>query len=620
LTESTVDQKVDVAKVYPGPVLLVAGPGTGKTHQLARRIKFLIEEKDVSPNDITVITFTGEAARNMRQRLCNEKILEVYIPPDKQPVHIRTMHSLGHMIINDAYRKLGLRKGFRVLTGKIRDILLDDASRTLGLAADDAGPTEECRRQGRCEETDENKCSICKQYQRLLRGLNTIDYDDQILIACRLLNEIPDLLSKWQQSTRHLLVDEYQDINQAQYKFIRLLCQNQEGGLFVVGDDDQSIYSWRGGSPNFIVNFEDHFGRKAQIYSLNECRRCPPHVLDAALAVVAKGNANRLPKNGLRSIRKDKPGKVVVSEVPSDKYEANTICSLIAAAPMTHDALVLVPGHRFSVPVKREMRKRRIAYECKTNVADSGLNSINDLIKWLKNERDNFSLRICLERIVSNPDLKIPFEKLDSIKEKREHTLNKIASLWPKVISEKTTLYNLLSTEIDSDAAMKFIMNLLVEIKNAWENRSNTSKFMETVTRIIRPWTSTTNMSDEIQDWAEDAFARNATSGEAVARILTMESAKGLGADLVFVVGLNKDVFPPDGTEGDALLEKQRLFYVSMTRAKGELGLFCARTREGRFSFQPAPDGREKGLLEPSPFLKLLPEEHVEIQKKWPHR
>lgn len=614
------DQEIDVAEVHPGPVLLLAGPGTGKTHQLARRVKFLVEERNTDPNHITVITFTGGAALNMRQRLCDVDHEEVYVPPEKQPHHIGTMHSLGYRIINENRRKVKLKKNFIVLKNPVRNVLYSDAARLKGLTPDDAEVAEECRRRGACNEIDDAKCAVCKEYQRLARSLNAIDDDDLIILACELLNKHSDVLAQWQEAARHLLVDEYQDINQAQYELIRTLCRGQEEGLYVVGDDDQSIYSWRGGTPDYILNFVEHFeGCKPSMYKLDRCWRCPPHVIHAATAVVANNNERRIPKDELHSMKDEEQSKVIVWDVPSDVYEANAICSAINAAPLTQDALILVPGRRFSGPIKRAMRRRKIPYTCRTDATESGLNRINVLVKWLKNEKENFSLRMCLEWIVSNPDIKIEFECATGIKERRERTLCKIGRLWRRVISEKETLYSVLNDEIASNPDIKSISDYLIEIKEAWQDSKNTSTFVEAATRIVRPWTSIPNMCDEAADWVEDALAKDSSAGETMAHIVTMEGAKGLGADLVFVVGLNKGIFPREALCDEDMLEKQRLMYVSMTRAKRRLQLFSARTRKGRYSYQPAPRGGGDSL-QPSPFLGLLPEEDIESEEKWPKK
>ena len=337
--------------------------------------------------------------------------------------------------------------------------------------------------------------------------------------------------------------------------------------------------------------------------------------------MVSRDNEDRLPKDNLHSIKEDDT-KVSVFTVPSDKYEAEMICSTISRAPVSEDALVLVPGRRFAIPVKREMRKRRIPYDCKTEVATSGLNAIHHLVKWLKNDKDNFSLRLCLERIVTNPSLEIPFVGNGGIKAKRERTIEKIAGLWPRVISGKTTLAASLGESLVGNSDLAFLATSLAEIRKAWQDEDNqaTGRFLELASRVIRPWTSLKRMSEEIEDWVEDAVARNASSGEAVARVLTMEAAKGLGCDQVFLVGMNEGVFPPENLGENELREKQRLMYVSMTRAKKKLLLFSARTREGRFSYQPAPDGAERGVLGVSPFVKWLPEEDVEHEEKWPHK
>jgi len=556
----------------------------------------------------------------MRKRLSDKNKTEVYIPPKKQPENIRTMHSIGFRIISDAYREVGLKKGFIVIGDKIRDLLFADSARILGFLGDEGELAEECRRHGLCKETSEKKCLICKQYQNTLRGLNVIDYDDQIFLACKLLKENSDLLLKWKKSTEHLLVDEYQDINNAQFELIKLLCEGQEEGLFVVGDDDQSIYGWRGGSPKYILNFRNFFGKKSKIRTLKKCRRCPPHVLSAALAIVKKNNPKRVPKDDLHSINKEEISKVSVFEVPSDKYEAKQICSSVTSAPINQDALVLMPGHRFATHIKRIMRERRIPYDCRSRVTTSGLYGINDLIKWLRNDKNNLSLRFCLDKIIKNPKLKIPFDKLNSIKEKRERTLTKVANLWKVVISEKVTLYDAICRMEDDENDLRFIIHLLKNLREAWNDGQNPEKFMEKTCRIIRPWTSIKDFSEEVEDWVEDALARDASAGEPMARVLTMEAAKGLGSDQVFIIGLNKGIFPEERLKEEKLREKQRLLYVSMTRAKKKLHMYYSRVREGRLSFQAAPNGKGRGILEHSPFLEWLPKENVEFEKRWPFK
>jgi superfamily I DNA/RNA helicase len=185
------------------------------------------------------------------------------------------------------------------------------------------------------------------------------------------------------------------------------------------------------------------------------------------------------------------------------------------------------------------------------------------------------------------------------------------------VISENLTLYDAIRRMVDYEDDLRFIIHLLDDLKETWNDGKNPGKFMETICRIVRPWTSIKKLSEEIEDWVEDALARDASAGEAVVRVLTMEAAKGLGSDQVFIIGLNKGVFPDEGLRAEKIREKQRLLYVSMTRAKKKLNIFYSRVREGRLSYQAAPNGKGRGILERSPFLNYIPKKIIEFEKRW---
>lgn len=272
-----------------GPLLLLAGPGTGKTYNLAKRIKYLVENKNVQPNNITVITFTAAAARNMQDRISDHSITDLYIPNEKQPKMICTMHSLGNRIIMEKSSDLGFKETLQVINSdRLQKLIFEDAAQLVEFNRSDGMEAQKCRQYGECNRTDEKKCKICKKYEEILRSCSAIDYNDQILLACTLLKQDALLLEKYQSYCKNLLVDEYQDINVAQFELIRLLTKGQGNGLFVVGDDDQSIYSWRGGSPRFIRKFTEYFGQGAQVKPLQKSFRCHPNLLKGAVSIVFK--------------------------------------------------------------------------------------------------------------------------------------------------------------------------------------------------------------------------------------------------------------------------------------------------------------------------------------------
>ncbi|MFU8844833.1 MAG: UvrD-helicase domain-containing protein, partial [Bacteroidales bacterium] len=231
-------------KEFPGPILLLAGPGTGKTWQLEHRVKFLLEKIEASPSEITIITFTNEAARSMRERLLKE---ETGIPHDQIPENIQTMHSLANTIVGTNTGIVGLSEDYGVLTEKYpQTILLKDASSLCGIERENYLETYNCRIKGDCNKNPgDSKCKVCDKYVELLRKCNLLDYDDQLFLACEILRNYPEIQTYWQAQTKYLLVDEYQDINAIQCELIQLLSSGQEEGLFAVGDDDQSIYSFR---------------------------------------------------------------------------------------------------------------------------------------------------------------------------------------------------------------------------------------------------------------------------------------------------------------------------------------------------------------------------------------
>lgn len=323
-----------------GPLLLLAGPGTGKTYSLGKRIKYLVEEKRIPPDNITVITFTNSAARNMRERISDVK-LEFFLSHTNQPKLICTMHSLGFKILRENILEIGTDENLRVLNPEMRNILLGDAAQLAGFTRDAGKESADCRQFGTCIPSDKIKCRICEKYKMILRSCSAVDHDEQILLACNLLKEKPDLLEKYRLQCRHLLVDEYQDINEAQFGLIYLLSEGQRDGLFVVGDDDQSIYSWRGGSPEYIRKFREYFGKDAKVEALRKSFRCHKNVLHGAISIVKKYDKNRLPKGEFEFQIEEGP-KIKIHNTPSDKREALIIRSIIERVIPKHDVLYYI--------------------------------------------------------------------------------------------------------------------------------------------------------------------------------------------------------------------------------------------------------------------------------------
>lgn len=604
-----------------GPVLVLAAPGTGKTHSLGRRVKYLVEECQVSPDAIMVITFTAAATMEMRLRISDpdpEK-KDLYLAPDQRP-HISTMHSLGNSVILEKAPSLGLTPPLRLYGVRDQDnVLMGDAAQIEGRARADGEETLECRQRGRCSRDDSPKCAVCGRYGRILRACNAVDHHDQILLACELLRADEELLSRYRARARHLLVDEYQDINAGQFDLIRLLSSGNPQGLFVVGDDDQSIYSWRGGSPEYIRGFRSDFGEQAHVRTLSHSRRCHPNILKAAIAVVASHDSCRRDKGEFTYEHPDGE-KIKIHDAPSAKGEAGVARAIIREALPSKDVLVLVPTRQHAKMLTGLLRHARIPYSASAPPPGTGLDVIERLGTWLGDTADSLALRDCIQAMMDSGSLDVPgpAAKTTANKDAREAALLKVAGLWEHVVrKKKASLFDSLRLGAASEPLLAAILSKLDDL-SALEalpalpkNQKAIADFMRLVAVCLKPWAWPRAMLREVDAWVDSA-AKDRGGGPAQVRVMTMVGAKGLEADVVIVLGLEQGVMPKEGAEGEELAEQARLMYVSMTRAKGELHLFHCRQRSGEVSHQSIDRERGSKMPQRSTFLEAIPHQLVE--------
>ncbi|UZE93093.1 MAG: ATP-dependent helicase [Candidatus Nealsonbacteria bacterium] len=603
-------------KEFPGPILLLAGPGTGKTYQLALRIKFLIEEKKVNPNEITVITFTKSATRNMQERLAEK---DINLDKSKYPEIISTTHHLGNMIIGSSCRRFDLPEKYKILIEKSpKRVLLRDATNLAGYDRDNWKHTEDCRLKGRCNKAERDKCKICDEYKKILRKCTRVDYDDLILLACEALRGDKDLRNQWKQRTKFLLVDEYQDINKAQFELIQLLSKNQEEGLFVVGDDEQSIYSFRGGSTEFIRNFEKDFPKNPKIGRLSISWRCPKHILLGAKSMINKFYKNAVIKPKPKFSEKIKiNNKIIFCEVPTAKKEAQIIAAISQEKIKTNTIKIIIPNKMYLPVLKEEFQKRGLEYKYKFNISDQGLVRFTVLTDWINNPNDNIALRYLIDLIIENYDgftKKINEEKCGIIL-KRDRASNLIAQLWKKV-ERKKSLYKILIEESQNSEFLKELnnnLNILKElIKNRGTKKTGLLDFLATSGLFVAPGKNPLELVSEIKEWINELSGSNTISSYNPITIYNMPSCKGLEADIIFVIGLSKELFPDSNNN---IEEKSRLFYVAMTRAKKELYLFSSRTRSSKITFKKA-----SYQLKPSPFISAISKDNIETRIIYPRK
>lgn len=602
-------------KTFPGPVLLLAGPGTGKTYQLAKRIKFLVEHEQMGahPNEIAVITFTKEAARNMRGKLAEDNN-EVRLERDKYPEIIATMHSLGNMIIGSTVKKLGLNKKYEVLTEDApREVFLKDAATLAGFKREKWDLVNKCRQKGVCEENkDEEKCKICKEYCQILQKCSLVDWDGLILLACQALRSDETLRREWKRRTKYLLVDEYQDINQAQCEMIKLLTEGQTDGLFAVGDDDQSIYSFRGGTPKYIREFENDFGSKSKIGRLSKSFRCPEHILKGALGMLGnfyKGDCKPEPTFDDR-IKVN--NKISFYDAPSVKGEAWKIAKIAKNKGKAEKVIIIIPNRNYLPPIKKALTHEGLEYRCKGKLKEEGLVRFNALADWLEKPKSSYKLRYLIDLIINNYDrlTKKVKEESNRITDKRETASESIANLWREVNKQKS-LCSVLFAKAEKEKRNPFLVrlrNTLNSVSNLMNEKGNSRhgmvRFLARSGLLVAPGKTPIGIISEIKEWKNEIIGTSAASSYEPINIYSIQSSKGLEGDVIFMVGLSDGIFPyPKGN----IEEQSRLFFVAMTRAKKELHLFSARSRSGGITYQ-----ENSYQLKKSCFIKAIPAEHLE--------
>jgi DNA helicase-2/ATP-dependent DNA helicase PcrA len=271
----------DIVTNYTQPVLVLAGPGAGKTFLLGDRTKRLLDA-GTDKNSIMLLTFGKDACQNMKDKLLDPKS-DFRIPYERLP-HVATLHGISFEIVNRKPHIVGLQKTDLVVqsNGDVKKLLFRDAALILGQSESEAIAALKYKQNGEFGgKADKSLYLICEKYWEIMSKCNYIDFDDQVNFACQILEADDSILEEYQAKCQHLLVDEYQDINAAQFKLIQLLSEQSHKGLFAVGDDAQSIYAFRGANPTYILNFEKNYPN-ATSPPLQHSRRCPQPIMEDA--------------------------------------------------------------------------------------------------------------------------------------------------------------------------------------------------------------------------------------------------------------------------------------------------------------------------------------------------
>jgi len=582
-----------------GPALVVAGPGSGKTTTLAERFVSLWQENGCDPSRIVALTFTNQAADQMKQ-----KVTKKFGGQEVPDLRIGTLHSLAKGLLHKYSDRLNLPSTFRVVAGRLQEaLLLADVRLELKSQKAKLGSSQNKylarfkaskafvpdldviarlpSQKGFATQEQFDEC-----YSSLLKYYGSIDWYDVVALAVKLLQEHEDILSKVAGEIDHLLVDEYQDLNRADHELIRLLAIKAKS-LMVFGDDDQSIYqTGRFANPGGVKNFKSVYPN-AEIYPLSVCWRCGSSILNAAWKLIDV-DENRMPER----MPKKKPipnpergcGEFEIRPLKSEKAEIQTILSELQkelnSDQPPKNILVLFHSRKIGRKYVETMLSNDLNIKNllgRPHIASEAVLLLYEMLRLLDDESDNLAARFLLER----------FFKQDApwIAERRRVSQERSISLWQSVIENADTPQAILSwskklekwrqmgnvVEILTDLASVTGINDAPEIKKIieWSDEQESITIHKIIDRLERGFDFEEPESEE-------------TKKGCVIKAMTMHGAKGIDADVVFVPALEDELMPNQWYEP----EQRRLLYVSMTRAKRRLLLSWAWSRTGSATYR----------------------------------
>ena len=638
------DQQAEAVQTTEGPLLIMAGAGSGKTRVLTHRIAYLIDEKMINPWNILAITFTNKAAREMRERA-------VALNPATSETLIATFHSMCVRILRREADHIGYNRNFTIVDPGEQRTLMKRILKNLNLdpkkwnerailgtisnAKNDL--LDEIAYEHQAGDMYTQIVAKCyKAYQEELRRSEAMDFDDLIMMTLRLFDKNPDVLAYYQQRYQYIHVDEYQDTNHAQYQLVKLLASRFKN-ICVVGDADQSIYGWRGADMQNILDFEKDYP-EAKVVLLEENYRSTKKILQAANEVI-KNNRNRRPKK--LWTQNDEGEQIVYYRANDERDEAVFVASTIdnivrEKVKNFKDFAVLYRTNAQSRTIEEALLKSNIPYTMVGGTKFYSRKEIRDVISYL-NLIANTSDNISFERVVNEPKRGVgpgTLEKLRNFAYEQNMSLlyasanimlspikgkaaqgvydfaNMILNLRDQLdgLSITDTVEAILDKSGYLDAlSMQQTLESQSRIENIEEFMSVTKNFDETNTDGTEDETGIARLGRFLNDLALIADTDDGEAEAAEVTLMTLHAAKGLEFPVVFLIGMEEGVFPLSraSEEPDELEEERRLAYVGITRAEEILFLTNANTRTlfGKTSYN-----------RPSRFLREISDDLLQYQ------
>ena len=622
--------------VNSGPLLILAGAGSGKTKVLTTKIAYLIDSLGVSPYNILAITFTNKAAKEMSDRLYG-MICEI-----SRKAQVSTFHSFGLKILRENYSILGYSNNFIIMDSEdtlsiikkiLKDLDLDSKiynpsairNKISGCKNELMGPTE--YEKYAASEFEKIVVKVFEIYQDTLKRNNSIDFDDLLILPIKLFREYPDILDRYQERFKYILIDEYQDTNEAQYILTKLISSKYRN-ICVVGDVDQSIYGFRGANYRNILNFEKDY-KDALIIKLEQNYRSTNNILNAANSVI-KNNKERKSKNLWSN--KGEGEKVTYFRAFNERDEAfyviREIKDLLSKGVNPQEIAVLYRTNAQSRIMEEELLKENMAYRVVGSFYFYSRKEIKDLIAYLRliyNEKDNVSLLRVINTPkrgigtktinnlinIANIENKSIYESISSGKElKFKETIESL-----KQISENITLTELVDKVLDVTGIREEYKNentleSEIRLENLEEFKSITKAFEEKIGLVsLEDFLLEISLVSDVNEYKDD---RNRIS------LMTVHSVKGLEFDYVFVIGLEEGIFPHINSllNNSEVEEERRLMYVAITRAREKLFLVNARMRTLYGKEQANPASRFLNEIDENLLDKKFKDDKVETKPK----
>ena len=632
----------EAVEYISGPLLVLAGAGSGKTSVITRKIAYLIETCGIEARHIAAVTFTNKASREMKERvntLVSGKAARGLI--------VSTFHNLGLTILRREHKTLGMKPGFSLFDDQdsrilLRDLLLDqkEDSDKINVVQSQISnwKNEMMTPQQAIAASTEPLDILCARayeaYERHLRAYNAVDFDDLILVPVRLFDQHPEVLQRWQNRIRYLLVDEYQDTNLSQYRLVRQLVGHRTG-LTVVGDDDQSIYAWRGARPENLVQLAKDFP-SLKLVKLEQNYRSTSRILKAANTLIAN-NPHVFEKTLWSEMGMGDPIRLI--HLPNEEAECERIATEILERHLRErapfkDFAVLYRGNFQARLLEIKMQNFKVPYKLSGGTSFFARAEIKDLMSYFKvlinRDDDNAFLRI-----INVPRREIGPATLQALGEYAterhislfaaidelgvEHHLKSAALNRLREFSAMIEHLHAMCLGSDPIAAVR---DLITEIGYEDWIKANASSDVIAEKRIQNVWFLVDSLRasiERIQEDDPDAGIEDAISRLVLldllerqeeeddsdrVQLMTLHASKGLEFPHVYLMGMEEELLPHrNSIESDTIEEERRLAYVGITRAQHTLAMTLAKKRRQFGEWQSC---------EPSRFLDELPEEDIE--------